>query len=241
MTSLSETLLEARKNNSVAQLSEQDLPQNLQQAYACSLAQMNAVQAWKIGGANPWSRAVFDNKEVFFGPLHPHEVFFEDGSLSLDGLVAPLAEPEVMLEIGDVLSDRLEERFPRMGLGFEIPASVLPDSLKPQLTAQVSDRGGAGALWVSAIQPFDEDLFSQGFQVRLSKNTAEPVNGNSDNVINGPLGAAEEFLDLAPQYNMPVAAGQWIASGGLCPAVPITGGDVLTLEAWGRVLRLTLS
>lgn len=240
MTFLSETLLKARENHTIAQMSGDDLPRDHTQAYACSLAQMEEIGAWKIGGANPWSRSVFENKEVFFGPLHPREIFLEDDRLPLEGLVAPLAEPEVMLEIGDPRSDCMAERFVRMGLGFEIPATVLPECLKPQLTAQISDRGGAGAVWISAIQPLDEDLLARGFEIQLSKNAAERVRGSSDNVINGPLGAAEEFLRLALQYKMPVTAGQWIASGGLCPAVPVSQGDVLKLEAWGQVLRLKL-
>ncbi len=238
MKKISKKLLQARRDGKPALLHVSNLPESEAAAYVVSLEQMTEIAAWKIGGANPWSRAVFKNTEIFFGPLHPHEVFFEGDRLSVGNLLTPVAEPEVMLEIGDLHSNCLSERFPRMGLGFEIPATVLPDNLKPHSIAQICDRGGAGALWVSAIQAFNEDVLTRRFEVSLSKNATALALGSNENVVNGPLGAAVEFLNLAARHKMPVTAGQWIATGGLCPAVPVAASDVLELDAWGCNLQL---
>ncbi|WP_215266027.1 hypothetical protein [Epibacterium ulvae] len=228
----------ARTNGEQARLESADLPADISAAYAVAMAQVAEVAGWKIGGANPWSRAVFDNQEVFVGPLKPSEVSLGCATLSLAGLVAPLGEPELMLEIADPQGKTAEERFSRMGLGIEIPASVLPDVLKPELMGQVCDRAGAGHLWISGLIQFDADRLSAPFDAQFTHNGAEPVVATSANVIAGPLGATEEFLMLAQRYAFPVASGQWIATGGLCPAVALQPGDQLRLTAWGEDLRL---
>ena len=233
-----EALQAARAKGQPATLSVADLPTGVPEAYAQSIGQMQKVAAWKIGGANPWSRAVFDNTEVFFGPLHPSEVFLDTATVSLKGLVAPLAEPEVMLELGDWTAADPAARFTRIGLGFEIPASVLPDALKPELTGQIVDRAGAGALWISAVKEVTAEALNAAVSVRLLQNDQPPVEGHSDNVIGGVLGAVTEFLDLAQQYDMPLARGQWVATGGLCPAVSVAPGDQLVLQAGAERLHL---
>lgn len=232
-------LHDARSHGEPAQLVHGDVPAESAAAYAVAMAQVADVAGWKIGGANPWSRAVFDNQEVFVGPLAPHEISQDCETLSLAGLVAPLAEPEVILEIADPDGKTIAERFSRMGLGFEIPASVLPEMLKPVLMGQICDRAGAGHLWFSAVQPFDADRLSTPFEAQFAQNEGSPTVARSSNVIGGPLGAAEAFLNVARRYGLPVARGQWVATGGLCPAVPVTPGDQLRLDAWGDTLTLT--
>ena len=103
---------------------------------------------------------------------------------------------------------------------------------------------------MSQIHPFDKDRLQAPFEAQLIHNDADPVAASSRNVIGGPLGAAAEFLQLAQRYDLPVAAGQWVATGGLCPAVPLVPGDRLRLslvpgapasEIWTQALVLDLS
>lgn len=236
MTQLWAALQRARRAGQVAEITLADLPVSAQQAYEMVRTHAPEVVAWKIGGANPWSRQVFNNKEIFFGPLHQDELAFEGNRLSLRGLVAPLAEPEVMLEIADWTAQDPAARFSRVGLGFEIPAAVLPEALKPELMGQIADRAGAGALWIGATRSFDPALLETPLTVDMVKNGDAPVSGSTQNVITGPLGAAAEFLALAARHEMPLATGQWIATGGLCPAVPVQPGDTLALHsAWGAL------
>ncbi|WP_109468757.1 hypothetical protein [Albibacillus kandeliae] len=216
------------------------LPETLAEAYGIAMAQAPEVAAWKIGGANPWSQKVFGNAEVFFGPLVPDELQVseaEAGALPLAGLCAPLAEPEIMLEIADPEAGT----FARMGLGFEIPASVLPEAAKPRLAGQVCDRAGAGALWIGAVRPFDGAALEAAFPVGFDHNGGAPVAGDSGNVKGGPVGAAREFLGLAARYGIAPAPGQWIATGGLCPAVAVRPGDRVGLDALGTRVELRFS
>ncbi|MFY1709570.1 hypothetical protein [Tritonibacter scottomollicae] len=233
-------LKQARKNGSTAKIEIRHLPQNLEDAYAVSQMQVQEAKAWKIGGANPWSRQIFKNTRVFAGPLQHHEVNIGTAPLSITGLNKPLAEPEVMLKMKNPTGRTPSEQFSDMALGFEIPATVLPEELQPVLNAQVSDRAGAGLLWVGQPQPFDAEHFETDFEIAFSKNGDDPVTGSSTNILGGPLGAAEEFLGLAPRYGLSVTSGQWIASGGLCPAVSISAGDQLRLRAWGQDISLSL-
>ncbi|MFP4273714.1 MAG: hypothetical protein ACLFRU_01710 [Paracoccaceae bacterium] len=52
--------------------------------------------------------------------------------------------------------------------------------------------------------------------------------------------AAAEFLALARRHGAPLEAGQWIASGGLNPAVAIKPGDSLRFAALGGEVRLEI-
>lgn len=240
MTNLIAQLQQARKAAAPATISLADLPTTLQQAYQVSRAQIDVVAGWKIGGANPWSRAVFDNSVVFFGPLAPHELCINSASLDISALHAPLAEPEIMLELAEPGAGDPAQQFSRLGLGFEIPASVLPEDAKATLHGQIADRAGAGGLWIGAIQAFDAALLTTPFETRFQHNDEPAVVGSSANVIGGPLAAAQEFLQLAQSYDMPLRAGQWLATGGVNPAVAVTAGDRLDFTALNRRVRLTL-
>lgn len=240
MVDLKTELQTARAECRLAKIATDDLPATLHEAYSVALNMLPAIAAWKIGGANPWSQKVFGNTEVFFGPLAPQEVFNDTETVDIQGLFAPLAEPEIILEIGDVAATDPDHRFTRMGLGFEIPASVLPDDCRSLLTGQVADRAGAGALWIGALQPFDGARLRALFLSEFQHNQALPVAGKSSNVFGGPLGAATEFLDLAHRYGIPLEKGQFIATGGLNPAVAVAPGDSLRFSVLGVSRTLNL-
>ncbi|MEM8541563.1 MAG: hypothetical protein AAGF25_11480, partial [Pseudomonadota bacterium] len=149
----------------------------------------------------------------------------------LKGLNAPLAEPEIMLELASSGAHDQKLGFSRMAIGFEIPASVLPDDLKPVLIGQVVDRAGAGVLWIADVRPFDRAILEMDFSSRVVLNNDKVSLGHSSNVLGGPVGAAEDFLQLAVLQGAPLSAGQWIATGGLSPAVPVSAGDCLRVSA----------
>lgn len=229
--SLKEELSAARNEARVARIYPGDLPDDQPAAYALafSLIAPFEVGAWKIGGANPWSQAAFGNTEPFFGALAHSELFIETESVSLAGLVSPLAEPEIMLELGSLPDDDGNATFSRMGLGVEIPASVLPTETKGQLVGQIIDRAGAGLVWVGDVRPYDPtDIDS--LKVLYGKAGDTLVEGGSQNVIGGPLGATRAFLKRAKSLGAPIAVGQWIATAGLVKAVPVAAGDEVVIS-----------
>ena len=234
-----EALKQARSSGRSAFLKATDLPDDTSEAYAISFAQVRDIAAWKIGGANPWSQSIFNNSEIFFGPLRPNEVFLEDTVVSVQNLQTPLAEPEIMLELAETHVEGVME-FSRMAIGFEIPASVMPERLKPMLSGQIVDRAGAGALWIAGIRPFERSALQQVFSSYTWFNEDEIIIGSSANLPGGPLGVAEEFLRLATHFGAPLRSGQWLATGGLSPAVPVFAGDKLRVQTlcWDVSLSL---
>ncbi|MBO9395288.1 hypothetical protein J7400_01255 [Shimia sp. R9_2] len=230
----------ARGASADAKLSVEMLPEDIEQCYGVSFAQVPRPSAWKIGGVNAWSRKVFENDEAFFGPLSSEEVCSGRDNISIQGLRNPLAEPEIMLQLSK--DNTGGWRFSQMGIGFELPATVLPEGLKPELRAQVCDRAGAGALWISGVQAYSEDLLAQNFKVETWLDSRPlATDALAQNVIGGPLGAARDFIALAERYNAPLSHGQWIATGGLSPAVSVNGNSVIRVKAlcWDVSLRFS--
>ena len=108
------------------------------------------------------------------------------------------------------------------------PVRLLAAALPPDTTSD-----GAGALWIGAVRDFDASALETPFTSTFTHNGGAPITGRSTNVKGGPLGAAREFLMLARRYGLPVLPGQWIATGGLNPAVAVTPGDQVGFAALG--------
>lgn len=229
----------ARREARIANVAASDLPETIPDTYAfaLSLIHESEVAAWKIGGANPWSQAAFANIEPFFGALKKDELFMETYSVSLAGLYEPLAEPEIMLEIGSLPDAHGNATFTRMGLGLEIPASVLPDDAKQRLTGQIADRAGAGLIWVGKIVPFDASAL-EGFTLKFGRVGGVLCEGGSHNIVSGPAAAVRSFLRIAKSIGAPLAQGQWVATGGLAKAIRIAPGDEVIIETPNMCLKV---
>lgn len=239
---LLDILSQARTASVVADFDVTLLPDKHADAYKAALSSLadEEVIAWKLGGANPWSQKVFGNAELFFGPLIATEVAIGGDSFPLAGLVSPVGEPEVMLELGNW---PLGEGpvFTRMALGIEIPASVLPAAAKTTLTGQIIDRAGAGGLWIGEPLPFDGAALVGNFEVSFRHNDQPAQTGHAANVFGGPVGSALLFLGQALRRRIPLRGGQWIATGGLVPAVPLKPADRLFAEAASMSIELRLA
>jgi 2-keto-4-pentenoate hydratase len=240
---LNAILSAARAEGVTATLTDSDLPKTLDEAYAIALDGVSAetVSAWKIGGVNPWSHAVFENTEPFYGALWQHEVATTGHAFSLDGLVAPLAEPEICLELGTWPPRADGPLFTRMAIGLEIPATVLPEAIKTCLACQVLDRAGAGGLYIGEAVPFDGDRLAADFLARYRLSGEDWREGRARHVFGGPLGSALLFLGQALHRSAPLRSGQWIATGGLVPAARVETGDRIEAEAAGLSLNLKLT
>ena len=229
----------ARREGREAQVDVTDLPDELADAYALALSLIPAseVSAWKIGGANPWSQAAFGNIMPFFGALSRKELLIGSTPVDLTGLVSPLAEPEVMLELAGLPDEEGNAVFSRMGLGIEIPASVLPAEAKKNLVGQIVDRAGAGLIWVGEIRAYDVGFLDK-VTLSYGKSGGQMAYGGSHNVIGGPAGATRAFLKLARSLGAPLAAGQWIATAGLVKPVPVAPADTVTMQTSERSIDI---
>ena len=230
----------ARREGRPANLEVADLPEDLGEAYALafSLLPPEDVAAWKIGGANPWSQAAFGNTVPFFGALSRRELLLGSTPVDLTGLVSPLAEPEIMLELAGLPDEEGNAEFSRMGIGIEIPASVLPGAARRTLAGQIVDRAGAGLIWVGDVRSFDASLLDN-ITLCYGKSGGELSEGGSRNVIGGPGGATRAFLKLARSLGAPLAAGQWIATAGLVSAVPVSSGERVTIRMGDKTIDIS--
>ncbi|ODR88357.1 hypothetical protein A8M32_25445 [Sinorhizobium alkalisoli] len=177
---------------------------------------------------------MFSNTELFFGPLAKDEVFVDAAKVPISNLNQPLAEVEIALKIGRWPPDCRSPLFTEMSVCVEIPATVLPLPAKASLLGQVTDRAGAGALWLGEPHPFDARALMSEIKVELSHNDDPVQEGSSLNIQAGPLGVAFEFLALALRYGANLKEGQWIATGGLRPSNPISADTQMAIRhPWG--------
>lgn len=234
-------LSSARTQGAVAGVTRDELPTDLAEAYALGLEQCPDIAAWKLGGVNAWSQKVFDNDRPFFGPLSPSEVHVGTGSVPVGHLVSPLAEPEIAVQLGAADGASGRPSVTALGLAVEIPASVLPDDSKALLCGQVSDRAGAGALWIQPVGDADPSLIGDGIEVSFKLNDQVAEASSSTKVLGGITGALNAFFDQVEAYGIKLQPGQWIATGGLVPAKPVAPGDVIALEGLGAKVRFSLS
>lgn len=237
---LARLLAKARQAGQLAEFDAALLPDDPGPAHAAALGAIDTsrIAAWKIGGANAWSQQVFGNAELFYGALLTEETTGDTEHYALDRLVAPRAEPEIMLEIAQWPPAPDAPLFSRMSLGFEIPATVLPVAARSALCGQILDRAGAGGLWLGRAQPFDGAMLCDEMAVSFRLNDKNPQTGRGADVFGGPLGSALLFLGQALRRNAPLRAGQWIATGGLVPSCPIQPGDRIEARAGGLHARL---
>lgn len=228
---LSQKLRDARSAGREADVALSELPDNLADAYRFALSTVEDMAgAWKLGGVNPWSQRMFANTELFFGPLAANEVFHNTKEMPVSNLNQPLAEVEIALKIGNWPPNDATPLFTEMAIAVEIPATVLPQPAKGTLLGQVSDRAGAGALWLGEPQAFDATLLMSPIAIELCHDGGVTQEGSSSNILATPLGAAFEFLALTLKYGVPLRQGQWIATGGLCPASPVAANSTLTIS-----------
>ena len=232
---LARELLNARTGSREADITVAQLPLSEREAYGIAISQCPKVAAWKLGGVNPWSQKVFANKEAFFGPLSAAELFLETREVSIDHLVGPLAEPELAVQIGDWQSSDPRAQIQAIGIGVEVPASVLPAAPKGELLGQITDRAGAGCLWIGCIQDCDDRVLTEQIEIEVAFGGEEPVECSTATLLGGVRSVLASFRRQARDLAMPVQRGQWIATGGLCPARPAHPGLGIAVSGLGSV------
>ena len=220
----------ARRAGQKAALGPENLPPDRAAAYQMALAQVDRPLAWKIGASNHWSRMAFGIDHIFFGPLTGSEVRLGGDSLDLSGLVEPLVEPEIVVQIADPDAPNIRGFVSAIELGLEIPATVLPEHLKGHLNAQIVDRAGVGALWVETGMNLEPACLDNPITGSFQHNNESATSWSSANLTGTVRDILSEFRSLAHLYGARLNRGQWIATGGVCKPVPVVPADVLTLE-----------
>ena len=212
------------------------LPATLAQGYELCRSTLSAggepVAAWKVGGSNTASQAKFQSNSIFFGPLYKREVSFSGrpGEVSVEGVTG--CEAEVVLRLRpDYRSSTLlvaENVFDVWTVGLECPDSRFPSSLPLSLPLLVGDRCGAGRL-VLATELYTDFEQCNDVELKIVVDGGE-VTGAANSLLGLPVSIGLEFVEMARYYGFDLKAGQWVATGGATPYLPLESGKAALLK-----------
>jgi 2-keto-4-pentenoate hydratase len=195
---------------------------------AMARAEPHRWAAWKLGGTNHTSRAAFGVSRCYFGPIYSQELRFVAPGRTFTTPAHPLAELKGEVELALRLGP--DGRTPdAWAVALEMPASPILNLLQAGVAALVADRCAAGALLVGTVRPIATGSPLPDFRtIRFTQEcdgTEVAAGTVADDLVATPTELLAEFLELAHLHNMPVAAGQWVATGGITPCIPYAAGQ----------------
>lgn len=228
-----------------------DVAPSLSAAYAgaLKLALAQPVGAWKLGGTNVATQALFGVSTPYYGGLAAEQVCDATGvpPSQWSRLLDIQAEPEILLEItrnfdGIAPPGDAEPLFSRWCWGLEFPNSPVTNMTDAGVNALVSDQCAAGLLLLGTPQPMDTlAALNRRAPLVLLADGTEISRGSLDMLVGDPTSVTRSFLALAQKQGAPLKAGQWIATGGLAPCTALTPGSDISLVFDGTpVLQCSL-
>ena len=182
------------------------------------------VAAWKLGGTNAATRTAFGIDHLYFGPLFAAEILPHGGTLRAPMLQCQV-EIEIALRIGQTGPDA-------WCFAAELPVSALRDPARAGIAALVADRCGAGALVLGpeyAIAPGDWPG-----EITLCIDGRPAARGNASVLLSDPAIIARDFIARAGNLGFAPEPGQWIATGGLTPCIPIPRRGQISITIDGK-------
>jgi 2-oxo-3-hexenedioate decarboxylase len=164
--------------------------------------------------------------------------------LPLAPYTEPKIEPEIMFGFVAAPSRDMDDAallscVAWVAHGFEIAQSIFPDwkfSAADTVVANAMhgalllgprhDIGSRGGEWLDALANFDIELYCDG---QLMDR------GHPSNVLGGLLSAVRHLVELLSRDpdNLPLAAGEIVASGTLTRALPVKAGETWTTKLNG--------
>jgi 2-keto-4-pentenoate hydratase len=202
-------------------LTEGQRPPSLEAAYAAQAALQRAEPerwgGWKLGGTNAGSRAAFGVGRPYYGALDRAEIL--ENPTHAPGF--PLAELKGEAEIALRLAPGLDGA-DAWCVALEMPSSPLEGLPEIGVAALVADRCAAGALVLGPVRegppPSDGRIAQEIDGQRLSEGRIADLSAS-------PAELLADFLTLARSHGQPLAAGQWVATGGVTACLPYAPGS----------------
>jgi 2-keto-4-pentenoate hydratase len=179
--------------------------------------------AWKLGGTNQNTRAAFQTNDAYWGGLHPSEILEPNCSLNFNDLIAPLAEPEIVLVFArDICPTPLRRRSSDLfgllawvSVAIEIPDSVLAVPKVAGLLSLIADRCGAGRLLVGPqLEP--AKLFElEASTVEFTASNGQINRGHGNWILGGVMSSITTAIHEMGRFGISIPAGTLISVGGL--------------------------
>jgi 2-keto-4-pentenoate hydratase len=203
-----------------------------------TIASGRSQVGWKLGFTNQqlWARMGLDRP--FCAPIYDHTVI-GPGQVSLEGLVAPRIEPEIVVgfKTGLLPGSSTSEVSDAMGwaaLGFEIVQCHFP-SWKFQPADAIADAGLHGRLVVGDridLASHDAPALAD-VEVELRRDGVTVEKGRGSSALGGPARAISWLLEL-PGFDG-LGAGDVVTTGTLTAPPPIQPGETWELSSTGPV------
>ena len=254
LKTLSNTLVNARKQASVLDTFPGDVPSTLEAAYRVqdmSLAQWNDdITGWKVGmvvpelreqmGAERLMGPIFKKVSHFIG--RPHS---DDECVELEvyagGMVA--VEAELVFELGKAIppgsvntKGPLKQLIKNVYAGVEIASSPVIDLNSYGPTAIISDFGvNQGMVIGAAIDNWEESIEKIDTSVFINGQHINSAPANS--VLRGPMAAIAYLIDQASIRNITLPKGCMICSGAITGVHDTVAGahSTVSFEGFGNI------
>lgn len=220
-------------------------PDDLGEAYRLAFDSLDDAQpaAFKLGGTNARTRAVFGVERPYFGPLNADEVHESGAILHPEAFINPVVEPEIVICFSGGWDARTDRRDPAVlaagldwvALGLEVPDTPLPNPAEAGVAALLTDRCAVGGLVMGDRLSPEQLLDLERGQVRMRLSDGRVSEAQDDCVpIGGVLSSVADFLQVLGECGQVLPAGCPVATGGLAPARPIDQADRVVAELAGQ-------
>ncbi|MEL7231050.1 MAG: fumarylacetoacetate hydrolase family protein [Pseudomonadota bacterium] len=227
---LAEKLLTARIRREKVELAPQERPTNWDEArQTAALCLRDQPYGWKLGATNQAGRDTFGLTRPIYGGLDAHEIYEAGKDVIVPSLPAPLAEPEIVVRLGDSVAPidtpRSDEEILALIDGVcaavEFPSTCLLSPETEGVLSFVADRAGVGFLALGEFAPAEtlQTLGNANTQLILDGMTV--AEGNSNLLIGGVFGALRGFFVETGKEGRALHPNDVISTGGLCEALPL--------------------
>jgi 2-keto-4-pentenoate hydratase len=205
-------------------LSAAEVPATLDLAYGAmadfTRADPDQWGGWKLGGSNHASRAAFGVDRLYYGALARSEILTSPALAPGFALHELKGEVEIALRIS---ADGTG--YDAWCIALEMPSSPLQGLPGLGVAALVADRCAAGALLLGPIRHGRLPDLAAAQLVQRVNGTVLCEARPAENLTAPPESLLAEFIALARAHAAPVAAGHWVATGGVTVCLPYAPGD----------------
>ncbi|GEN99630.1 hypothetical protein NSE01_14630 [Novosphingobium sediminis] len=205
------------------------------------------VAAWKLGATTAGTRATFATDTIYFGALYGEEIWVAGESPAHMPPPVFRAEAEIAfrlaIDIAAADAVRIAANTPSEALfdawtpALEAPYSCIINIPEAGLTALLSDRCAAGALFLGAPRPDvrDPDIDSE-IAILIDGAVAAAATA-SKALLMSPSEAARGFIIEAGRQGVSLGRGQWISTGGITPCIDLpSDGTPISLSFTGETV-----
>lgn len=156
--------------------------------------------------------------------------------LSLQGLIHPRIEPELVFRLGSAveprehedvtaLAGRIRDAVDAVAIGMEVIDSRY-ENFRFSLSDVVADNTSAARFVLGPWQSFPRPLSGLDVDFVIDEKTVEQ--GSSDAILGNPLNAFDQLAAMTLKYGFSLPAGAPVLAGAMTPAVYLAPGQRVT-------------